>query len=153
VGAPAVAFTGMDHLEGETVQVLADGVYIGTKVIASGEFTLTDAASSVIAGVAYNTNLKTLIPDVAMQEGSNSNKIKRIIDTTFQVYETCDFKYGRDSSNLIAMELTSGVVSTNEYLRPFNGEHSLYPSIYIRQDEPTPLTLLSLTYELEVEDD
>jgi hypothetical protein len=151
-GTPNTDFTGLDHIEGQTVQVFADGVYVGTKTVTTGGFTLAVAASSIHAGLAYNMNLETLIPDIPIQKGHSGNKYKRITEVMFQVYETLDFKYGDSSSNLLNMDLDAGL-NTGEFLREFDGEHKLYPSIYIRQDEPTPFTLLSLVYELEMEDD
>ena len=39
------------------------------------------------------------------------------------------------------------------YLLQFNGDFAYSPSIYIRDDAPTPFTLLSLAYPIELEDD
>lgn len=154
VGFPANTFSGMDHLEGETVQVLADGIDVGTEVIASGEFTIFDSASYVVAGLAYNMNLETLTPDLDLQSGNSGNKLKRIVEALFQIYDSGNFKFGRDSANLLSAGLTSaGATYTGNHLMQFNGEHAFSPSIYIRADAPTPLTLLSIAYEMEVEDD
>lgn len=52
--------TGLHHLEGATVQVLADGRYIGTKTVTAGGFTLSDSASVVQAGLGYTATLESL---------------------------------------------------------------------------------------------
>lgn len=152
-GSPATSFVGMDHMEGEVVQVFADGLYVGTKTISGGGFTLSTAASNVHAGLGYNMDLQFLIPDIELDKGHSGNKLKRIVELVFQVFETGSFYYGRDTDNLIDMNLTTASLTTSELLREFNGEHQFYPSAWIRQDEPLPFTLLSLISELEIEDD
>ena len=50
-GSPTTAWAGLDHLEGKTVSVLADGVYIGEEVVSSGAVTISRAASAVTIGL------------------------------------------------------------------------------------------------------
>jgi hypothetical protein len=74
-GDPASTFGGMEHLEGETVSVLADGVYSGEYTIASGEFTLTGGATAtnVHAGLGYNMDLqmvRVVVAQVQVRRGS-----------------------------------------------------------------------------------
>ena len=57
-GAPATHFTGLGHLEGQTVKVWADGGWAGEFVVSGGAITLTDAASYVVAGLAYEGRYK-----------------------------------------------------------------------------------------------
>lgn len=59
-GSAATTIRGLHHLEGEDVQVLADGRYIGTKTVSAGAITLTDAASVVQAGLGYTATLESL---------------------------------------------------------------------------------------------
>lgn len=66
-GVPASSFTGMHHLEGETITVLADGaVYTQDITIVNGSFTLPHPASKVTAGLPYESWIRTLplLPDV-----------------------------------------------------------------------------------------
>lgn len=154
--SPAGTFGGLSHLEGETVQVLADGVYHGDYTVSGGQFTLTGGATAtdVHAGLGYNADAKTLIPD-AEGEQSEGSELKRIYALAYGLYETgTGCKIGRDSSSLNDITgLTSGSLNTDTYKQQFNGEFSLFPSVYIRQGAPLPFTLIAIMYEIEMEDD
>lgn len=63
-GAPATVFAGLDHLEGESVAVLADGANVGPKTVTGGQITLSTAASNVHAGLPITAELETLDLDV-----------------------------------------------------------------------------------------
>jgi len=63
-GAATTTITGLTHLEGETVDVVADDAFRGTKVVASGQITLDEAASKVEIGLHYNSKLVTMRPAV-----------------------------------------------------------------------------------------
>lgn len=57
-GAPATVFSGLSHLEGETVKVWADGGWAGKYEVTGGAITLESAASNVVAGLAYEAKYK-----------------------------------------------------------------------------------------------
>ncbi len=50
-GPPATVFSGLDHLEGETVTVVADGIELPMATISMGQLSITDAASVVHVGL------------------------------------------------------------------------------------------------------
>jgi hypothetical protein len=154
-GTPTGTFGGLSHLEGETVQVLADGVYHGDYVISSGQFTLTgaDTATDVHAGLGYNMDLNTLFPDGA-GESSIGNTQKRVYEIAMGIYESgTGVEIGRDSSNLHDVQgLTSGSLNTQTTKDEFNGEYDLFPAVFIRQADPLPFTLLSLVMGIDTEE-
>lgn len=149
-GAPAVTFYGMDHLEGETVQVLADGIYVGTEVIASGEFTIAVAASTVHAGIAYNSDIKTLPWELGRDGGSSDTTKKRIIGCNIKVYETSELQFGRDATHLMDIPMTDGTLYTDWIYREFNGDFLRNPTVYMRQNKPLPATILSIGADIDV---
>lgn len=60
-GAAATTISGLSHLIGESVAILADGIPVPSQVVnGSGEITLTTAASKVHVGLPYSCKLKTL---------------------------------------------------------------------------------------------
>lgn len=65
VFSPSTAIiTGLAHLEGETVSVLADGVpYNSSFVVSGGQITLPVAANEVLVGIPYLSKLCTLNPE------------------------------------------------------------------------------------------
>ena len=58
-GVATTTITGLDHLEGETVQVWADGYLADDKTVSSGQITLDTAASVVVAGLATEARYKS----------------------------------------------------------------------------------------------
>jgi len=63
-GAPATVITGLDHLEGEAVAILADGNEVTGKTVSSGSVTLDTAASKIHIGLAYTPAIELLDVDV-----------------------------------------------------------------------------------------
>ena len=59
-GAPATVFSGLDHLEGEAVAVLADGNEVTGLTVSSGSITLSREASVVHVGLAYTPAIELL---------------------------------------------------------------------------------------------
>jgi hypothetical protein len=68
--APAkTTWTGLSHLEGETVDVVADGVAV-TATVASGQIVLATAALAVEIGLHYESEIYDLKPEVPTQDGT-----------------------------------------------------------------------------------
>ena len=59
-GAPETVFSGLDHLEGEAVAVLADGNEITGLTVSGGSITLDREASVVHVGLAYTPAIELL---------------------------------------------------------------------------------------------
>lgn len=87
-GSPATTWGGFDHLEGETVHVLADGDYVGTKVVTGGNIVLDRAASEIEAGLAYTPTVTLLTPEVPGPQGSSQGKQMRVVKAKAILLET-----------------------------------------------------------------
>lgn len=74
--------TGIDNLDGKTVDLVGDGAYLGTAVVASGSVTLPADANgkatynTAVVGLHYDATLRTMGIDVGNVE--NSYEIKEI---------------------------------------------------------------------------
>ena len=75
-GAPLTVFGGLQHLEGMTVNALADGNPVIGLIVTGGQVTLPNAASVVTVGLAYTSSLQT------MKGGSGTAAAKRRTGTT-----------------------------------------------------------------------
>lgn len=69
------SFSGLQHLEGQTVEVLADGAEVETAVVTDGAISLVAPASYVVAGLGFTGRFKTLPPSIsgAVLEGREKN--------------------------------------------------------------------------------
>jgi hypothetical protein len=69
-GSPATVISGLDHLEGEAVAVLADGYVVEGKTVSGGSITLDREASKVHVGLPYTPVIEMLDIDIASPSDS-----------------------------------------------------------------------------------
>lgn len=106
-GAPTTTITELDHLEGETVVVWADGVDVGTKTVSGGQITLTEAASKAVVGLGYQARFKSAKLAYAAGGGTALNRKKKltsfglILDRTHAL----GLQYGGDFDHLSDLPL------------------------------------------------
>jgi len=159
-GSATTTISGLDHLEGETVSVLADGATHPTKTVSSGSITLDRSSSKVKVGLSYTSLLQTMRIDAGSQDGTSQGKTKRIYDVTIRLYESIGVEVGPDLSNMeripfrsSADEMDSGVpVFTGDKEVEFRGNYETDGFVFVRQTQPLPLTILSLYPRLQTND-
>ncbi len=151
---PATTF---DHLNGETgIDVYADGVYIGTRTISGGQFTvvLDDAASKIYAGYRYNSDLELLRPVESFPSfGSTEGSLKRNIATVTQFANAFGGKVGPDANDLqpIEYESTTPALFTGERETPIDDDHKRDAVLLIRADEPYPMDITAVVRRVDYE--
>jgi hypothetical protein len=96
-------FSGLDHLEGEDVTILADAAVVPTETVASGEITLDDSASRVIVGLPYRYQLKPMRFDLQV-DGSTKGSLKSFKEVVLSFYESGGVEYGVDTDNLFNID-------------------------------------------------
>jgi len=159
-GSPATTISGLDHLEGETVSVLADGATHPDKTVSSGSITLDRSASKVKVGLSYTSLLQTMRIDAGSQNGTSQSKTKRIYEITARLYESIGVEIGPDLNNMeripfrsSANAMDSGInVFTGDKEIEFRGNYETDGFIFVRQTQPLPLTILSLYPKLQTND-
>lgn len=138
--------TGLDHLEGEDVAVVADGILIGDKTVSSGSITLATAATQVIAGLGYTCAYETLDAELPLSQAVTLGKRKRIDSADVRFYKTLGGKIGRDSSNMNSIDF-GAYTTTNIDLfsgvkkEQLNGIHTEDARIRVEQTLPAPMCL------------
>jgi hypothetical protein len=85
---------GLDHLEGESVAILADGNVLADQVVSDGTLTLDVAASYVIAGLPFQCQLQTLNLDVPGQAATVQGGRKNIYNVKVRLEKTRGIKIG-----------------------------------------------------------
>jgi len=159
-GSPVTTLSGLSHLEGQTVSILADGATHPDKVVSSGEITLNRSASKVKVGLSYTSLLQTMRIDAGSQNGTSQSKTKRIYEITIRLYESLGVEVGPDLNNMERIPfrssadlMDSGVgVFTGDKEVEFRGNYETDGFIFVRQDQPLPLTILSLYPKLQTND-
>ena len=158
---PTVSWSGLDHLEGMSVSVVADGFVQANKTVSSGAITIDEAASTVEIGLAYTHIIEPLPPSEVGNAGSG-RKV-RLIEGIFRLKETAALRLdvGRGLNDIALRQmgdeeildepppLVSGDIRVRALGWQINGTTPLWR---IEQDVPLPFTLLSVTTELKVND-
>jgi len=159
-GSATTTISGLDHLEGEEVSILADGSTHPNKTVSSGAITLDRSSTKVKVGLPYVSLLQTMRIDAGSQNGTSQSKTKRIYEITARLYESIGIEIGPDLDNMeripfrsSANAMDSGVnVFTGDKDIEFRGNYETDGFIFVRQNQPLPLTVLSLYPRLVTND-
>ena len=157
-GASATTITGLDHLEGETVKIWADGAIQADMTVASGQITLDKAALVVQIGLGYTHTLKSLKISSGNPAGTPLGKIKRIYGLTFALLNSHTLKFGPDTDNLQEKDFrvvsdpmdTGAQLFTGEKFVEFPGNWMRDARIVIESDDPAPFVLLAIAPEVHL---
>ena len=159
-GSAVSTLSGLDHLEGQVVAILADGATHPNKTVSSGSITLDRSAKNVKIGLAYTSLLQTMRLNAGSQNGTSQGKTKRIYDITVRMFETIGVEVGPDLNNLERIPFRSSADLMDEGIPPFTGDKEVefrgnYETdgfIFVRQTQPLPFTILSLYPRLTTND-
>lgn len=158
MGTPISTITGLWHLEGETVSVLADGDAFLTNVVTDGEITLDNAATKVIVGLQYKCRAKTL--PLTSSNTIIEGKRKDVVGVAARIKDTRGLAFGADFDNLFEMKdrtdeewgeiLRLRNESTYETLE---GVWDTDGSMVWEQKYPLPATVLGLVVDADIGDE
>lgn len=159
-GSATTTITGLDHLEGQTVSVLADGSTHPDKTVSGGSITLSRSSTKVKVGLKYTSLLQTMRIDAGAQNGTSQAKTKRIYNITVRLYESVGVEVGPDLNNMEAIPFRSSAAAMDKAIPVYTGDKDIefrgnYESdgfIFVRQTQPLPLTILSLYPDLTTND-
>ena len=159
-GSATTTISGLDHLEGEEVSILADGATHPNKTVSSGTITLDRSSTKVKVGLPYVSLLQTMRIDAGAQNGTSQSKTKRIYEITARLYESIGIEIGPDLDNMERIPFRSSANAMNSGVNVFTGDKDIefrgnYETdgfIFVRQNQPLPLTVLSLYPRLVTND-
>jgi hypothetical protein len=155
-GVPADVISGLDHLEGKVVSILADGAVHPQRTVVRGSVTLDAEASVVQVGLPIESDIQTL--PLAMQiDGFGQGRYKNINKAWLRVYRSSGIFVGPDADHLVeAKQRTTEIYGSAPALKSEEIQIMLTPSwadggqVYVRQSDPLPLTIVSMTLEVAV---
>jgi hypothetical protein len=159
-GSATTTISGLDHLEGEEVSILANGATHPNKTVSSGAITLDRSSTKVKVGLPYVSLLQTMRIDAGSQNGTSQSKTKRIYEITARLYESIGIEIGPDLDNMERIPFRSSANAMNSGVNIFTGDKDIefrgnYETdgfIFVRQNQPLPLTVLSLYPRLVTND-
>lgn len=155
-GAAVGTVTGGTHLNGKTVDIKADGAVMPQQTMpASGSITLPDSltATAIEIGLAYDSDLLTVRPELKTQEGTIQGVTKRWVGIFVRVFESAaltvngkarSFRGRSDPMDAPPPELTGDMRKINLVDYDRNGR------IRIQQTDPMSATVLGLYGVMDV---
>jgi hypothetical protein len=157
-GAAATTISGLWHLEGESVAILADAAEVTSLSVSSGAITLPTAASTVQIGLPITADVKTL-PLSFETQAFGQGLTKNVNGIAFRVQESSGWKVGPTFAAADMVEVTvrtdepygtppalaTGVVEVT--VMPEWGDDA---QVCIRQTAPLPVTILAMTLEVAI---
>lgn len=156
-GAPTSTVSGLWHLEGETVRVLADGAVHALVTVMDGKITLTRAASKIHVGYSYLSELETMDLEAGAQAGTAHGRPKRISEVNAKFYRSLGGRIGTSAQmDLLPSRSSSDPMDASPPL--FSGFYPIsFPAgwedeavVRLEHDDPLPCNLMSFTVSQNV---
>lgn len=154
---PADEFSGLDHLEGETVIILGDGAAFGSQVVSGGAVTISNEVSKAAIGLDSTYKLKPMRFDLTTQKGTTKGSIKRIPEIVVSFFETLNAQYGRDEDHLFTIDWrkeeaydSPPALYTGDKELSHEGGYDPEDSVLIMGSGPFPCTVRAIIPRLEV---
>lgn len=153
-----LTFSGLDHLIGQKVAILADGNVKARQVVsATGTVTLDFPASVVHVGLPIQSDFETLEVNAIGQE-SVRDKRKIISKVSLIVEDSRGAEIGPDPSHLYEMKSrqpSDGYYSPNALQNGLIGGYvdatwGTQGRVFVRQDDPLPLAILGIIADVSV---
>lgn len=157
----SATITGLDHLEGKTVSVVADGGQHPTRTVSSGSITLDAQASVVHVGLSYTGFIQTNDFEVPQSGGGAQTRKKSIHQVGIKFLDSLYAEYGTDYYNLNQIEFRVASMRMDRPPTLYTGEvketyanqnsddieagWSRGKTVVIKQSQPFPCNIQLLT--------
>ncbi|MFI3271240.1 MAG: hypothetical protein R3Y11_03915 [Pseudomonadota bacterium] len=155
-GDAVTSLSGLSHLEGRTVSIFADGYVMPPRIVADGTIKLDRAASTVHVGLPYNTDIIPTKPESTMQNGTTISRVRKVSGARLRLYQSMGVRAGMDENSLYeilvhdAAAMVSPKYMTGDCDVSFDSGWSEDAKVLVRVQDPTPMTLLSIVYDVDI---
>lgn len=162
-GASTSSISGLDHLEGESVVIWADGKDLGTATVSGGSVSLPVAVQNAVVGLGYTAKRKTTKLAYGAAMGTALTMRKRINALGLVLANTHyqGLKYGPDFNtldDLPAQEM--GVITSDDTVwEAFDQDSFTFPGLWdtdarlcLQAEAPRPCTILAAVISMDTND-
>jgi hypothetical protein len=158
-GTDLTELTGLDHLNGETVQVVADGAVLEDRVVSGGTITLGDKetdpeeADTIAAGLAYDSILEPMPLELGLQNGTSAGREKRIHELVIFFHQTNGCQVGSTvDGDFDVIPFRDANMQTDAAIDLYTGPRTVQPrgdydlraSFVLKQSIPLPMTITAI---------
>lgn len=174
ISVPTKTVSGLNHLEGMIVSILADGSVSPQQTVTNGSIVLPEAASAITVGLGFTAQLQTLYLDAPIQGGTMQGKRKNVYAATVRVQNSRGFSVGTNQvdastqpnnanvpwTNLTLIKERNALVNAGSAIPLYTGDIRtlVYGSwskpgqVAIEQDFPLPMNVLAILPEYALGD-
>jgi len=161
-GTATDTITGLYHLEGEEVYVLADGTVHPPVTVSSNSITLNNEYTHVVVGLYMESEVRPYLSDLPTRDGTAVSRTQRITQVTVDLYKSLGMTLGRvdseDGEHAEEVPFRTPLNLTGQQVPLFTGLKKLAfptgfdqePVYFIRQTQPLPLTVRGVVDSIEV---
>lgn len=152
-GVSVETLSGLSHLEGKNVQILADGAVQTNKTVSGGKIGLETDAFYIITGLGYTSYLRTMPFEAGSENGTAVGKKKRVNELSLRVWKTSGCRVGFDLDNLqkvkyrepevvmgMPQPLFTGIIPNIKYNQGWTWD----ANITVEQSEPLPMNIMAI---------
>jgi len=154
------SFSGLEHLEGKTVQIFTDGNVQPEDTVSSGAITLPEPAARALIGLGYVCNLETMEIEIAAEGGTLQDRLRNAVSVMTRMENSRGLWVGPDEDHLDEVAFREDELY-GEPTQLYTGdkEMAIEPSdgmtgrIYLRNNAPVPTTVLSIIPKMDFGED
>lgn len=151
-GSAATSISGLNHLEGQSVSILANGATHPNKTVSSGAISLDFSVTKAHIGLGFNSTLQTMRIEAGGTEGTAQGKTKRIHEVVLRLFRTVGVKVGSSETELDRIPFRSSAQAMTAAIPLFTGDKEIEfrggfdtdGFVVIQQDQPLPLTVIGI---------
>jgi hypothetical protein len=152
---------GLEHLGCDTVEVLADGIDVGTHTVCAGTITLAKPASKVVVGLKFEARYDSLPMEVIFESGTTLQGLpKKWLDIYLRMANSHGGQFGSSAGPLSEIKFGSpsdpvGVpvpLYTGLKRVEYDGENELEGAFTVVHDTPFPLFITAMMGRLDWSD-
>lgn len=153
-GAATATLTGLGHLEGKIVRVMANGALHRDLTVTAGAITLDAPATTVQVGLAYTATLETLPIEGGNPAGTALGRVKRWNEVFVHLWQSAMPKIAADRPPVRHVSTPMGTVEPllSELVRVSNLGFDRQGSVTVEQDLPMPCMVLGVFGTVAVHD-
>jgi len=158
VTGSSTTVTSLDHLEGETVQILIDDAVYPVQKVSSGAITVslpsTFASKTIEVGLGYKSTIKTMRVEAGAEAGTAQGRKKRYNEVTVRLYNTVGATVNGDQIpfRTSASPMGQPISSFTGDKRVSNLGWDREGQVTVQQTQPLPMTILGITGTLVTSD-
>ena len=150
-GSSTSTLSGLYHLRGQTLNILANGSSHPTAVVSDGGETLNFAVTTAAVGYSFTSSMQTLRLEAGSVDGTSQGKPKRIHGITLRLFETVGLEVGNSAADVDRIPFRDSSMAMDAAVPLFTGDKDIEfrggfdedDRIYIQQSQALPMTILA----------